>query len=175
MSVCLADSVGAPLTYSEVGATARGEVPCGYTRLEHVAVVGQGWAAWERLARALVGWELHRKAGMVVAADRLDAQVGCTVVNAALVGPVGLLAPCRVVDVVDEPGRRGFAYGTLPRHPLVGEEQFTAELRSDGRAELRIRSFSRPRGLARAASSAARAGQRMVNRRYLAAALRIAA
>ena len=32
--------------------------------------------------------------------------------------------PCRVVYVVDEPDRRGFAYGTLPGHPESGEELF---------------------------------------------------
>ena len=37
-------------------------------------------------------------------------------------GPVR--APCRVVYVVDEPDRRGFAYGTLPGHAESGEERF---------------------------------------------------
>ena len=37
-------------------------------------------------------------------------------------GPVR--APCRVVYVVDEPDRRGFAYGTLPGHAESGEELF---------------------------------------------------
>ena len=35
-------------------------------------------------------------------------------------GPVR--APCRVVYVVDEPDRRGFAYGTLPGHPEIDGE-----------------------------------------------------
>ncbi|PRC54052.1 DUF1990 domain-containing protein, partial [Mycobacterium sp. ITM-2017-0098] len=37
-------------------------------------------------------------------------------------GPV--MAPCRVVYVVDEPDRRGFAYGTPPGHAERGEELF---------------------------------------------------
>jgi uncharacterized protein (UPF0548 family) len=37
-------------------------------------------------------------------------------------GPIA--APCRVVYVVDEPDRRGFAYGTLPGHAESGEELF---------------------------------------------------
>ena len=37
-------------------------------------------------------------------------------------GPVR--APCRVVYVVDEPDRRGFAYGTLQGHAESGEELF---------------------------------------------------
>jgi uncharacterized protein (UPF0548 family) len=34
---------------------------------------------------------------------------------------IGFKAPVRVVYVVDEPTRRGFAYGTLPGHPESGE------------------------------------------------------
>ena len=37
-------------------------------------------------------------------------------------GPVR--APCRVVYVIDDTNRRGFAYGTLPGHPESGEELF---------------------------------------------------
>jgi uncharacterized protein (UPF0548 family) len=52
----------------------------------------------------------------------------------------------RIVRVVDEPRRKGFAYGTLPRHPLVGEEAFVVEWRNDDRVEFVVRSFSRPNG-----------------------------
>jgi uncharacterized protein (UPF0548 family) len=41
-----------------------------------------------------------------------------------LVGLGPLRAPCRVVFVIDETDRRGFAYGTLPGHPESGEELF---------------------------------------------------
>lgn len=54
--------------------------------------------------------------------------------------------PVRVVAVVDEPRRRGFAYGTLPGHPLSGEESFVVEHRDDDSVWLTIRSLSRPSG-----------------------------
>jgi uncharacterized protein (UPF0548 family) len=54
--------------------------------------------------------------------------------------------PARVVYVVDEPGRRGFAYGTLPGHPERGEEAFVVERMADGSVWLVIRAFSRPAG-----------------------------
>jgi uncharacterized protein (UPF0548 family) len=112
---------------------------------------------------------------MVVAVEHPDVRVGGCIVNAAPFGPVALLAPCRVTALVQEPGRRGFSYGTLPGHPLVGEETFTAEIDEAGLVVLRIRSRSEPVGLARLAPPLARAGQRLVNRRYAAAARRIAA
>jgi uncharacterized protein (UPF0548 family) len=34
--------------------------------------------------------------------------------------------PVRVVAVADLPDRRGFAYDTLPGHPVTGEEAFIA-------------------------------------------------
>jgi uncharacterized protein (UPF0548 family) len=52
--------------------------------------------------------------------------------------------PARVVYVIDEPARRGFAYGTLPGHPERGEEAFVVERQPDGSVWLVIRAFSRP-------------------------------
>jgi len=56
-------------------------------------------------------------------------------------------APARVVYVIDEPRRKGFAYGTLPGHPESGEEAFIVELDDDGSVWLRLRAFSRPASL----------------------------
>lgn len=52
--------------------------------------------------------------------------------------------PARVVYVVDEADRKGFAYGTLPGHPERGEESFIVERRPDDSVWLVIRAFSRP-------------------------------
>ena len=52
--------------------------------------------------------------------------------------------PVRVVAVIDDPNRRGFAYGTLPGHPLSGEELFVVERRDDDSVWLTIRSLSSP-------------------------------
>jgi uncharacterized protein (UPF0548 family) len=52
--------------------------------------------------------------------------------------------PARVVYVIDEPDRKGFAYGTLPGHPERGEEAFVVERRVDDSVWLVVRAFSRP-------------------------------
>ena len=59
-------------------------------------------------------------------------------------GPASLRIPVRVVYIVDEPTRRGYAYGTLPGHPESGEEAFIVEHLDDGSVWLTIRAFSRP-------------------------------
>ena len=172
----LAQSRRAPLTYAEVGASSGPDVPAGYRLLDQAAVVGCGRSAWSRVADALLGWGMHREAGMVLATTDPDVRIGTTVVNAAPFGPVALLAPCRVVSVVaGDASRRGFAYGTLPGHPLAGEERFSVELDDQAVLWLRIRSFSRPVGVTALSPPMARAGQRLINRRYFAAVRRLAA
>lgn len=56
----------------------------------------------------------------------------------------GVRSPVRVVYVIDEPQRKGFAYGTLPGHPETGEESFIIEQSPDGSVWLTITSLSRP-------------------------------
>ena len=60
------------------------------------------------------------------------------------VGPFSFTAPVRVVYVVDEVDRVGFAYGTMAGHPESGEESFVVEKREDDSVWLTIRAFSRP-------------------------------
>ena len=69
---------------------------------------------------------------------------GDTVLLVIRVGPFSVKAPTRVVYVVDDPRRKGFAYGTLPGHPEDGEEAFIIERRSDDSVWIIIRAFSRP-------------------------------
>ena len=52
----------------------------------------------------------------------------------------------RVVDVVDEPDRRGFAYGTRMGHPVSGEEAFIVHRSLDGRVWLTLRSLTKAGG-----------------------------
>ena len=48
--------------------------------------------------------------------------------------------------MVEEPARRGFAYGTLPGHAESGEERFLVEWdRSDNAVWYDIVAFSRPK------------------------------
>ena len=47
-------------------------------------------------------------------------------------GPFSVKAPARVVYVINEKKRKGFAYGTLAGHPEPGEESFVVELADDG-------------------------------------------
>jgi uncharacterized protein (UPF0548 family) len=117
--VKLSDLAALPLTYSELGATA-GPLPAGYHHVLKSAVIGSGRSRFEDAADKGMRWGMLRGAGLRVEATTEVAAVGSEVI--VHLGP--LRAPCRVVYVVDEPDRRGFAYGTLPGHAETGEELF---------------------------------------------------
>ncbi len=53
-------------------------------------------------------------------------------------------APCRIVGVLDDSDRWGFAYGTLPGHPEQGEESFAVSIGGDDEVRFTITAFSRP-------------------------------
>ena len=115
----LSDLAALPLTYNEVGATA-GRLPAGYHHVQKSAVIGRGRQRFDEAAATGMRWGMLRGAGVRVEATTDVAAVGSDVI--VHLGPVR--APCRVVYVVDEADRRGFAYGTLPGHAESGEERF---------------------------------------------------
>ncbi|KQX07101.1 MULTISPECIES: DUF1990 family protein [unclassified Leifsonia] len=85
-------------------------------------------------------------------------------------------APVRVIYVIDEPGRVGFAYGTMPGHPESGEEAWVVEHRDDDSVWLTIRSFSRPStAFYKLAAPVLRSVQKRYTKRYLRALHPVAA
>ena len=115
----LNDLAALRFTYREVGATA-GPLPAGYHHIRKSAVIGSGRNRFEDAAADVMRWGMLRGAGVRVDAGTEVARVGAGVIVG--IGPIR--APCRVVYVIDERDRRGFAYGTLPGHAESGEELF---------------------------------------------------
>ncbi|MDH6678864.1 uncharacterized protein (UPF0548 family) [Rhodococcus sp. LBL1] len=151
------------LTYREVGATA-GELPAGYRHIRESISLGRGEDTFLAASDALMRWDVHRRAGLRVAVETPTAAPGTTIELRWL----GFTIPCRVIYVLDEPDRRGFAYGTLSGHPESGEERFCVERAPDGSVRATITAFSRPgRWFTRLGDPAARAVQRYLTRRYL--------
>jgi uncharacterized protein (UPF0548 family) len=92
---------------------------------------------------AVLGWRMHEAAGVRMRASAPRAAPGVTVTSELGIGPVRLVAPCRVVWTVDDDGRAGFGYGTLPGHPECGEEAFVVRRDPDG-VWFTVTAFSRP-------------------------------
>lgn len=157
---------GLPLTYAQVGATA-GDPPAGYRQVRASRRIGSGRDRFERAAGSVMCYGMLRGAGLRVTASAEPAEVGADVLGK--LGP--FVAPCRVVYVIDEPDRRGFAYGSLPGHAVRGEELFAVRYDpADDGVYAEIVAFSRPATWwSRLGAPALRAIQRIVTRRYLSA------
>ncbi|MBL0748396.1 DUF1990 family protein [Nocardioides baculatus] len=159
---------GAELTYPSPGATTAGTPPPAYRLIDHERLLGHGRERFDRAARTVMSWEMHRRAGLTVRASSRDVVEGSVAVIRIGTRHLGLDAPVRVVYVVDEPGRQGFAYGTLAGHPERGEEAFVVELRDDESVVFTISAFSQPATrLARLGGPVSRGVQAFITERYL--------
>lgn len=131
-------------------------------------VVGRGEGGYAAAASGLRSWATHRvrgvhvfPAGVPVLLDRVYLVTFGTPVLAAV-------APCRVTDLIDEPGRAAFTYTTLEGHPEEGEERFSVELDACGEVRCTIEATSRPASaLLRATTPVNRLVQHHVARGYL--------
>ncbi len=172
LSHFLARQRNAPLTYAEVGATIGATVgdrlPAGYHHARSSLDLGSGDAVWARARDGIDGWRAPAAAGITIAPPDAPITPGTTVGVFMRLGPVHVLAACRIVAVVDEPDRYGFAYGTLPAHPEEGEELFLVTRDAGGVVRFEITAFSRPHDwLTRLGGPVARRVQQHATRRYL--------
>ena len=140
-------------------------------RFEREAVLGAGADLFDRASRALIHWDMHRGAGLVVVVDG-PATPGRLVTLRPRSGPAAWLrmtAPCEVTEVIDSPDTRGFTYRTLPGHPERGWESFLVELdRATGAVRMRIEGESaHATPLARLGAPLARLEQNRLTRRHL--------
>lgn len=162
-------SARAELTYAPVGVCESGDAPDGYRLDRWSRDLGNGPRVFDDASEAIQRWLPHRGAGLVVSADD-PPTLGLIVAMAAPL-PIGFIeAVCRVVAVIDETDRFGFAYGTLGVHPEQGEESFIVTRDADGNVTFDIVAVSRPRHLlARTFPPVARRLQHAAVQRYLVA------
>ena len=164
----------APVNYAAVGDTRRDDLlsspPHGFRPVVRSVRSGAGEDAWADASRTVSTWGVQHGASFRV--ERLHAASDDAISEGDVVRlrwrwwPLAI--PARVVYVVDEPRRRGFAYGSLPGHPECGEEAFLVEWRDDDSVWFEVRAFSRPSTLFyRLGYPALRALQELFTRRYL--------
>ena len=163
-AVKLSELSGLPLTYTEVGATAR-DLPAGYRHVRLSHRIGTGRPRFEEAAAAVLRYGMLRGAGLRVTATSEVAEVGADVLGR--LGP--FVAPCRVVYVLAEKNRRGFAYGSLPGHAVSGEEFFGVRYESpEDAVYAEVVAFSRPAmWWSRLGAPVAALVQKVVTERYL--------
>ena len=155
----------AELTYADVGETLTASPRVRRRTIE----IGAGAETFDRAMLGLRRWACHAGIGARLHPPQPSIELDTTMVVALPVGPVTVLAPTRIVEVVDEPGRFGFAYGTLPGHPEQGEESFVVERGVDGIVRAEVGVVARPGPLLRVVGPAVLVAQRRAVGRYLAA------
>jgi uncharacterized protein (UPF0548 family) len=131
-------------SYTEIGYALAGTMPSGYRNNRYEAVLGQGPEAYQRAIDGLRSWKAHRLPGIDVLPRETQIRSGATVIVTLGTPALSLAAPCRIVGVLEESSRWGFAYGTLPGHPEQGEEAFVVSISTKGAVRFEITAFSRP-------------------------------
>jgi uncharacterized protein (UPF0548 family) len=161
------------VTYDFVGATKDGETPAGFTGDHNRQLLGRGAATFERAKVAVGAWTMFPRPWTAIEPEAAPIEKnGVVAVHVRVLG-LWWLNASRIVYVVDEPRRFGFAYGTLPGHAERGEERFLVEWLEDDTVWYDLRAFSKPRHvLARLAHPITRAYQRRFGRASKAAMAR---
>jgi uncharacterized protein (UPF0548 family) len=158
----------APYSYPEVGGTRQDQLPPGYRADRFGTVAGRGRDRFDEVAELLMSWQVHLRAGLAMQVSDDRVSEGAVLMATLRLGPFPIRTRCRVVYLIEEDNRRGFAYGTLPGHPERGEEQFLVESTDDQTVRFRLTAFSRSATpLARLGGPVSRRIQVGVNRRYL--------
>jgi uncharacterized protein (UPF0548 family) len=137
-----------PLSYDAVAVTAPGQAvwskPLTYRSYEKTVKIGNGSNRWAFASDAVLAWGIKTRSGFTVlpddglAAER-PVRLGRRYWLVAHLGSLRVKEPIQVVAVIEEPDRKGFAYGTLVGHPVSGEEAFIVERRTDGSLWFTIR------------------------------------
>jgi uncharacterized protein (UPF0548 family) len=155
-------------SYEPVGATA-GDMPDGYLHDVRSAVIGEGDHAFQRGRAALRRWAQFDLPWVRLFRSDIPIRPGEIVAFSSRQLGLWALNVCRIVYVIDEPHRFGFAYGTLKGHAVAGEERFLLEFDPESSAvRFEIKKYSRLQNpLVRIAGPAARAVQARFSREAL--------
>ena len=133
-------------SYAPVGATHpdRAEMPAGYQVDYHRLYLGHGEAMFERARAALQNWAMYDQPWLSLypyPPAISEGKLACVI--ARHLGFVSVSA-FRIVYVLEETNRFGFAIGTPPGHIERGEERFLLELLDDASVWFSILAFSKP-------------------------------
>lgn len=105
--------------------------PSGYNVDHNRVELGTGAESFHAAVKAIQQWKMFDLDWMQLFSEKTPIETGSIV--AIVVRHLGFwsMNACRIVYVIDEPERYGFAYGTLLDHAERGEERFMVEWRRE--------------------------------------------
>ena len=137
-------------SYTPLGITRDSSASTGYTVDHNRVQLGSGAQCFDAAVRAIRQWKMFDLGWVQLFSDRTPIEKGSTV--AVVVRHLGFwsMNACRIVYVVEEHEKFGFAYGTLAEHAERGEERFMVERNHDDDSVwYDLLAFSKPGPLAR--------------------------
>jgi uncharacterized protein (UPF0548 family) len=144
----LAQQSSVAFSYAGVGLSREAKAPRHFVIDRNRALLGSGEAAWSAAKQAIRNWRMFNFPWIELCWSNTPIEQGATV--AIVVSHFGVfsLNASRIVYVIDEPRRFGFAYGTLLQHAESGEERFLVEWNeTDDSVWYDLFAFSRPRAM----------------------------
>lgn len=132
-------------TYAQVGATKTPHPVAQFDNDQIRVHLGNGDFTFAQAKKAIDELQMFPNGWTVPLPKQILIQKGTLIALHARFLGVWWRNVCRIVYVVDEPKRFGFAYGTLPGHIERGEELFLIEIDKQGDVWYEIRAFSKPR------------------------------
>jgi uncharacterized protein (UPF0548 family) len=114
-------------SYPFVGATQEPAPPKGYDVDHNRQLLGYGRGTFGKGKSAIRNWKMFEIPGLELIHPDTPIETGRNVALLAYHLGFWSLNSCRIVYVIDEENRFGFAYGTLTEHAEMGEERFTVE------------------------------------------------
>lgn len=130
-------------SYPEVGASQTG-FPAGYDHDYNRFRLGKGRLAFQQARRAIEEWRPFANGWTKIYPQEAPIATGTTVAVLFRLFNLWWRNSARIIYVINEPNRFGFAYGTLVGHVECGEEYFGVEMDDEGVVWFRLEAFSRP-------------------------------
>jgi uncharacterized protein (UPF0548 family) len=135
-----------PFSYPCAGVTrVGGPTPRGFDRDQNRQRLGVGEAVFDAARSAIRAWRMFPRPLATIEPAGIPIVEGETAVVLVRLFGVWFINSARIVYVIDEPRRFGFAYGTLPGHAERGEERFLVEWLNDDSVWYDLDAVSRPR------------------------------
>lgn len=134
-----------PYTYAAIKQTAHETPVLHYDNDQLRVKIGHGEATFQKAKIAIQSWQMFPRSWTRIFPANAPIQEGTTIAMNARFAGMWWRNSCRIVYVMDESNRFGFAYGTLPGHVESGEELFLVSKDANEEVWYEIKAFSKPR------------------------------
>ncbi len=132
-------------SYLPLHGTAKAAAVPGFDNDHQRVQVGSGQADFAKAKEAIRQWVHFPASWTAILPERAPIVEGAPVAMFFKLFGLWWRNSCRIVYVIDEADRYGFAYGTLPAHIEMGEEVFFVAIDTEGRVWYELQAYSRPR------------------------------